>query len=73
MIKHTIEFEISFESKKIADSVAKATEPENLGWVDTKVHDKTLTTVKADSIGSLREAAEDFMSCLSVAENVAKQ
>ena len=74
MIKHTIEFEISFESKKIADSVAKATEPENLGWVDTKVHGKILhATVKADSIGSLREAAEDFMSCLSVAENVAKQ
>ena len=56
------------------ESVAKATEPENLGWVDTKVHDKTLhATVKADSIGSLREAAEDFMSCLSVAKNVAKQ
>ena len=74
MIKHTIEFEIAFESKKIAESVAKATEPENLGWVDTKVHGKTLhATVKANSIGSLREAAEDFMSCLSVAENIAKQ
>tara|TARA_B100000676_G_scaffold39592_1_gene37431 strand:+ start:1330 stop:2259 length:930 start_codon:yes stop_codon:yes gene_type:complete len=74
MIKHTIEFEIAFESKKIAESVAKATEPENLGWVDTRVRSNTLhATVKADSIGSLREAAEDFMSCLSVAENVAKQ
>ena len=74
MIKHTIEFKIDFESKIIAESVAKATEPENLGWVDTKVRGKTLhATVKADSVGSLREAAEDFMSCLYVAENVAKQ
>ena len=74
IIKHKIEFKIEFENKKIAESIAKATEPENTGWVDTVVEDNLIkATIKAENLGSLREAAEDFMACLSVAEKVSKQ
>jgi asparagine synthase (glutamine-hydrolysing) len=74
IIKHKIEFGIEFDNKKIAESIAKATEPENAGWVETVVKDNVIkATVKAENLGSLREAAEDFMACLSVAEKVSKQ
>ena len=74
IIKHRIEFNIEFENKKIAESIVKATEPENAGWVETVVKDNEIkATVKAENLGSLREAAEDFMACLSVAEKVSKE
>ena len=74
IIKHKIVFEINFTSSDIAKSVAQATEPENIGWVETNVIDnKIKATIKAESLGSLREATEDFMACLSVAEKIAKQ
>lgn len=74
IVKHRIQFEIKFDSSEIAKSVAKATEPENLGWVETEVIGNKITAiVKAENLGSLREATEDFMSCLSVAEEIAKQ
>ena len=74
IIKHRIEFEIDFESGKIAKAIAKATEPENKGWVETTVDKKQLKViVKAKSLGSLREATEDFMACVAVAEKVTKE
>ena len=74
IIKHKIEFEIVFDSNIIANSVAKSTEPENIGWVETKVVDNKLkATIKAENLGSLREATEDFMACVSVAEKITKQ
>ncbi len=74
IIKHRIEFKIDFESEKIAKAIAKATEPENKGWIETTVDKKHLKAiVKAKSLGSLREAAEDFMACVAVAEKVTKE
>ncbi len=73
IIKHKIEFQISFESEKIAKAIVKATEPENSGWVETTIDkNKVKAIVKAKSLGSLREAAEDFMACIAVAEKVTK-
>ena len=74
IIKHKIQFEIDFESEEIAKAIEKATEPENLGWVETRVDNKQIkATVKAKNLGSLREAAEDFMACISVAEKMTKE
>ena len=57
----------------IARAIVKATEPENTGWVETTIDKKQVkATIKAKSLGSLREAAEDFMACVSVAEKVIK-
>ena len=74
MMKHKIELHLDFESKDIANSVAIATEPENKGWVETKVEGNCVNAViKAHNIGSLRETFEDFMACVSVAEKVSEQ
>ena len=74
IIKHRIQFEIDFESEEIAKAIEKATEPENFGWVETRVDNKQIkATVKAKNLGSLREAAEDFMACISVAEKMTKE
>ena len=71
IIKHKIEFEIIFDSNTIAESVAKSTEPENRGWVETNVvGNKMKAIVKAETLGSLREATEDFMACISLAEKI---
>lgn len=73
IIKHKIDFEMVFDSNHIAKSIAKSTEPENKGWVEINVVDnKIKATVKAKNLGSLREATEDFMACISVAEKLTK-
>lgn len=73
-IKHEINFEMPFESDKVAESIKKATDPENDGWVESSIENNIMKAkVKAQNMGSLREAAEDFMSCVSIAENVLKK
>ena len=62
------------ESKAVAESIKKATDPENEGWVESSIDNHILkASVKARTMGSLREAAEDFMACVSVAENILKK
>ena len=74
MMKCKIELQLDFESKDVANSVVIATEPENKGWVETKVEGNCVNAViKAKDIGSLRETFEDFMACVSVAEKVSEQ
>lgn len=73
-IKCEINFEIPFESNKIATSIKKATDPENEGWVESIVENNIMKAkVKATNMGSLKEAAEDFMACISVAKNILKK
>jgi len=73
IIKHKIDLEMVFDSNHIARSIAKSTEPENKEWVETNVVDnKIKATIKAKNLGSLREATEDFMACISVAEKLTK-
>ena len=72
-MKHRIELELEFETSDMANSVIVATEPENKGWVETKVQGNILyAIIKAPNLGSLRETTEDFMACVSVAEKISK-
>ena len=73
-IKCEIRFKLKFENEKVAQSIKKATDPENEGWVESSVEGNIMKAkVKAANMGSLRQAAEDFMSCVSVAENILKK
>ena len=73
-IKCEVKFDLEFETGKIAEAIKKATDPENEGWIESRVEGNIMKAkVKAANIGSLREAAEDFMSCVSVAENILKK
>ena len=73
-MKYEINFELKFDTNKIAKSIKKATDPENEGWVESVVKDNVMKSkVRAASMGSLKEAAEDFMACVSVAESILKK
>ena len=73
-MKYEINFELKFDTNKIAESIKKATDPENEGWVESVVKDNFMKSkVRAASMGSLKEAAEDFMACVSVAESILKK
>ena len=73
-IKCEIRFDLEFQTKKIAEAIKKATDPENEGWVESSIEGNIMKAkVKAANMGSLREAAEDFMACVSVAENILKK
>ena len=73
-MKYEINFELKFDTYKIAKSIKKATDPENEGWVESVVKDNVMKSkVRAASMGSLKEAAEDFMACVSVAESILKK
>ena len=73
-MKYEINFELNFDTNKIAKSIKKATDPENEGWVESVVEDNVMKSkVIAASMGSLKEAAEDFMACVSVAESILKK
>ena len=73
-MKYEVNFNLNFESKAVAESIKKATDPENEGWVESSIDNHILkASVKARTMGSLREAAEDFMACISVAENILKK
>ena len=74
IIKHKVALNIKFDNEKTAQAILKATEPENKGWVETTLHQNYIkATIQADTLGSLREAAEDYMACISVAEKIAKK
>ena len=73
-MKHKISFSIKFDNENIAKAILRATEPENKGWVETTLHQNFIkATIKADTLGSLRQTAEDFMACISIAEKIAKK
>ena len=71
--KHRLELNIEFESDEVAKAVMVATEPENKGWIETNLEGKKLTaTLKSHTIGSLKETAEDFMACVTIAKGISK-
>lgn len=65
---------LRFPSATVAASVAVATAPDNAGWVTLRRKGATLEVrIVAASVGSLREAAEDFLACASLAARVAEK
>ena len=71
--KHRLELNVEFESDEVAKAVMVATEPENKGWIETNLEGKKLTaTLRSHTIGSLKETAEDFMACVTVAKGISK-
>jgi|TARA_Y100000310_G_scaffold307830_1_gene350307 asparagine synthase (glutamine-hydrolysing) len=65
---------LRFSSAAVAAAVAAATGPDNAGWVTLERDGATLAVrIVAASVGSLREAAEDFLACASLAARVAEK
>ena len=65
---------LRFPSAAVAEAVATATGPDNAGWVTLRREGATLEArIFAGSVGSLREAAEDFLACAALAAKVAEK
>ena len=65
---------LRFPSAAVAEAVATATGPDNAGWVTLRRKGATLEArISAGSVGSLREAAEDFLACAALAAKVAEK
>ena len=65
---------LCFPCATVAAAVAVATGPDNAGWVTLERDGATLEVrIVAASVGSLREAAEDFMACAALAARVAEK
>jgi hypothetical protein len=66
-LRCTMSFE--YGSEKEAKAVADALEPDNEGFVRTKIEGAVLSAVaSADSVESLRHTLDDFLACVRVAE-----
>ena len=65
---------LHFPSADVAGAVATATGPDNTGWVTLQREGAMLEVqITAESVGSLREAAEDFLACAALAAKVAEK
>ncbi len=66
---NSLELTSEYESSEIAEAVAAALDPENEGFVKMEVRGKTIYfEMEAESAGSLRNTADDLLSCLKIAE-----
>ena len=66
----SLEFENADEAKKILESVKL----DNGEWISTKLEGrKILCHANSDSVGGLLHTAEDFLSCVSLAERMIKK
>ena len=60
---------IELESAQEAERVAKALEPDNEGFVRTRLDGRTLTAeAEARSIPALLHTLDDYLACLGIAE-----
>jgi tRNA threonylcarbamoyladenosine modification (KEOPS) complex Pcc1 subunit len=64
-----LELKIAYPSVKIARTVFKALEPDNTGHIGSRIDGKELFfTITADNAGTLRNAADDLLACVKIAQ-----
>ena len=64
-----LELKIDYDDADTAKAVLKATEPDNEGYVDSRIEGSTLFfTIKAEDAGSMRNTADDLLACIKIAE-----
>jgi hypothetical protein len=68
------EFKFKYPDATTAAKVRSSLEVDNSRFVKTKLDNETLVAeMEADSIMSLLHTIEDYIACLSIAENVLEQ
>lgn len=68
-MKNRLDLTSEYETPEIAQAVAAAIGPENGDYVDMEVRGKIIYfKMEAPSAGSLRNAADDLLACLKIAE-----
>ena len=73
-MKVTCKFTFKYPSIEIAQKVKDALEVDNYKFVTTELENETLVAhLKSDSVMSLLHTTEDYLACLSTAEQVITQ
>jgi len=66
----SLEFEDADQAKKILESVRL----DNGEWISARLEGRRIVChASSDSVGGLLHTAEDFLSCISLAERMAKK
>ncbi|MCL2786485.1 MAG: hypothetical protein FWD81_04615 [Methanomassiliicoccaceae archaeon] len=64
-----LQLKIEYSSERVADTVFRALEPDNTGFIDSKMDGCVLSfEITADNAGTLRNAADDLLACVKIAE-----
>ena len=65
-----LELRIDYDDADTAKAVLKATEPDNEGYVESKIEGNTLHfLIKSKDAGSMRNTADDLLACVKIAED----
>ena len=64
-----LELRIDYDNENTAKAVMGALEPDNEGYVDSRIEGSTLFfTIRADDAGSMKNTADDLLACIKIAE-----
>lgn len=73
-MKCDCEFSLEFEDADQAKKVLESVRLDNGEWISTKLEGrKILCHASSDSVGGLLHTAEDFLSCVSLAERMIRK
>ena len=60
---------IGYNNERDAETVFRALEPDNTGYVISRMEGSELIfTIASDNAGTLRNAADDLLACVKIAE-----
>ena len=64
-----LELRLRYDDERTAESVMRAVEPDNEGYVDSELDGKNIVfRMKAEDAGSMRITADDLLVCIKIAE-----
>ena len=65
---------INYNDIKETNNILNSIEIDNLNFIKSIIKDKTLITyIESNSISSLIQTLDDYLSCLSIAEKIIKK
>ena len=66
----SLELRFEYPDAKTAETVMRSLDPDNGGYVESKVDGNFLTfRMEAEDAGSLRNTADDLLACIKIAED----
>ena len=70
-MKARCELSFQYPSKHVASTVLQATKVDDQGFVTSSLEENCIiATIEAESVSSLIHTLDDYLSCVSVAEQV---
>jgi hypothetical protein len=73
-VKCDCDFSLEFEDADTAKKVLESVKLDNGEWISTKLDGRRIIChTSSDSVGGLLHTAEDFLSCVSLAERMIKK